>query len=176
MDKSNYYQWKWWKAHYKWDAQKFCGRLEVRKEVYNFLDSLSHFLWTGRTWAFFQSEGNFPSFRESLNIIDSGLHIEFPHNFIILILSTSWPWALFGSKLFTINELIILEMSSVEKLTVSSDLLVSFAKLLGKTLLLFNIVHWFAKKSIKKFSFLFKVCYKFIFMKQRRNTRNFFII
>ena len=144
--------------------------------LYFFRHCLSHFLWTGRTSAFFQSEGNFPSFRESLQIIDSGLHIEFPHNFIILILSTSWPWALFGSKLLTINDLIILDMSSVEKLTVSSDLLVSFARLLGKTLVLFNRVHWFAKKSIKGFSFLFKVCYKFIFMKQRRNTRIFFII
>ena len=71
---------------------------------------------------------------------------------------------------------IILEMSSVEKLTVSSDSLVSFARLLGKTLLLFNRVHWFAKKSIKNFSFLFEVCYKFIVMKQRRYTRKFFII
>ena len=43
---------------------------------------------------------------------------------------------LFGSKLF-----IILEMTSVEKLTESSDLLVSFGRLLGKTLLLFNRVH-----------------------------------
>ena len=41
-------------------------------------------------------------------------------------------------------------MTSLEKLTESSDLLVSFAKLLGKTLLLFNRVHWFAKKKKKK--------------------------
>ena len=36
-------------------------------------------------------------------------------------------------------------MQSVEKLTVSSDLLVSFARLLGKALLLFNRVDWFVK-------------------------------
>ena len=120
---------------------------------------------------FFQSEENFPFFRQSLKIIDSGLHIELIHNFIIQILNISWPWALIGSKL-----LIIAEITSVEKLTVSSDSFVSFARLLGKTLLLFNRVYWFAKKSIKKFSFLVKVCYKFIFMKQRKYTRNFFII
>ena len=67
------------------------------------------------------------------------------------ILSISRLWALFGSKLF-----IILEMSSVEKLTVSSDLLVSFARLLGKTLLLFNRVHWFAKKVLKSLAFSLK--------------------
>ena len=38
---------------------------------------------------------------------------------------------------------------SFEKLTASSDLLVSFARLLGKTLLLLNRVHWFAKKVLK---------------------------
>ena len=71
-------------------------------------------------------------------------------------------------------------MTSLEKLTESSDLLVSFAKLLGKTLLLFNRVHWFAKKKkkkkkkTKKVSILFEVCYKFIFIKQRRYTRNIF--
>ena len=40
-------------------------------------------------------------------------------------------------------------MSSFEKLTASSDFLVSFARLLGKTLFLFNRVHWFAKKVLK---------------------------
>ena len=104
---------------------------------------------------------------KSLKIIDSGLHIEFPHNFIIQILTIPGAKALFESKLF-----FILEMLSVEKLTVSSDLLVSFARLLGKAPLLFNRV--VCKKSIKKFSFHFKVCYKFIFMKERRNARGIF--
>ena len=112
---------------------------------------MSPFLWTGTTWAFFQSEGNFPSFRQSLKIIDSGLHIEFPHNFIIRILSISWPWALFGSKLF-----IILDVSTVEKLTVSSNLLVRFSSSFGKTLLLLNRVHWFAKKVLKSLAFSLK--------------------
>ena len=107
---------------------------------------MSPFLWTVTTWTFFQSELNFPSFRKSLKIIESGLHIEFPHNFIIRILSISWPWALFWSKLF-----IILEMSSVEKLTASSDLLVSFARLLGKTL---YVLACPSLHVIKAFSFL----------------------
>ena len=67
-------------------------------------------------------------------------------------------------------------MLSVDKLTESSELLLSFAGLLNKTLVLFNRVCWFAKKTIKKFSFLFEVCYEFIFMKQRRYTRKFFMI
>ena len=40
-------------------------------------------------------------------------------------------------------------MPSVEKLTESSDLFVSFTRLSGKTLLLFNRVHWLAKKVLK---------------------------
>ena len=50
--------------------------------------------------------------------------------------------ALFGFKFF-----IILEMSFVEKFTESSDLLVSFSRLLYNALLLFSRVHRFAKKS-----------------------------
>ena len=49
-------------------------------------------------------------------------------------------------------------------------MLVSFARLSDETLLLFNRVHWFAKKSIKMFRIFFEVCYKFNFMKQRRNV------
>ena len=51
----------------------------------------------------------------------------------------------------------ILEISSVEKLTVSSDLLLSFARLVGKALLLFNRVHWCAKKVLKSSVFSLKV-------------------
>ena len=47
-------------------------------------------------------------------------------------------------------------MPLVGKLTVLSDLSVSFARLLGKTLLLFNRVHWFAKKVLKSLAFSFK--------------------
>ena len=53
---------------------------------------------------------------------------------------------------------IILEMSSVEKSTSEAIFFVSFARLSEKTLLLFNKVHWFAKKGIKKFSFVLVVC------------------
>ena len=72
---------------------------------------------------------------------------------------------------FVFKSFIILIMPSVEKLKKSSDLLVSFARLLGKELPLFNRFHWFAKKGIKKFSFLFEVFYKFIFMKQRKGIQ-----
>ena len=51
-------------------------------------------------------------------------------------------------------------MSSVEKLTVSSDLLVSFARLLGKTLF-FNRVDWFAKKALKGSAFSLKFVINF---------------
>ena len=51
---------------------------------------------------------------------------------------------------------IILEMSSVEKLTVSNDLLVSFARLLDKALLLFHRLHWFAKEVLKSSAFSLK--------------------
>ena len=73
---------------------------------------------------FFTMYGNFPSFRQSYKTIDSPLEIEFPHNCINWILSTSWPWAFFGSKLF-----VILAMSYVVKITESRDFLVSFARL-----------------------------------------------
>ena len=58
---------------------------------------------------------------------------------------------MFVSKLFN-----ILEIPSVEKLTESNCLLVSFAKLSGKTLLLFNRVQWFAKKVLKSLAFSLK--------------------
>ena len=48
-------------------------------------------------------------------------------------------------------------MSSVEKLTVSSDFLVSFARLLGKALLFFNRGHWFAKKVLRSSAFSLKI-------------------
>ena len=51
---------------------------------------------------------------------------------------------------------IILEMPSVEELTVSSDSSVSFARLLSNTLLLFNKVHWFAKNNLKGSAFSLK--------------------
>ena len=79
------------------------------------------------------------------------MQIELAHNFIIRIPSILSLWALFRSKLF-----IILEMSSVEKLIESSDLLVRFARLLCKTLLLFKKVYWLAKKVLKSSSFSLK--------------------
>ena len=47
-------------------------------------------------------------------------------------------------------------MLSVDKLTESSELLLSFAGLLSKTLVLFNRVCWFAKKLLKSSAFSLK--------------------
>ena len=112
----------------------------------------------------------FSYFRQSLEIINSGIHVEFAHSFIIPTLSILSSWDLFGSKLF-----VILKISLVEKLNISSHLLASFPRNSGKTLLLFNKLHCFSKKSIKKFRFCLKICYEYIFIKQRKYTRDFFI-
>ena len=77
--------------------------------------------------SFFPIRSKFSYFKESLEIINSGVHIEFAHNFIIRILSILSPWALFESKLF-----VILEISLVEKLNISSHLLASFPRNFGK--------------------------------------------
>ena len=79
------------------------------------------------------------------------MQIEFPHNVIIRILSILRPCALSGSRLFS-----ILGISSAEKLTESSGLLVSFAKLSGKTLLLFNRVQY-TPHSMTKFDLEVKI-------------------
>ena len=120
--------------------------------------------------SFFPIRSKFSYFRQSLEIINSGVHVEFAHSFIIRTLSILSPWALFGSKL-----LVILEIALVEKLNISSHLLASFPKNSGKTLLLFNTLHCFSKKSVKKFRFCLKICYEYIFMKQRKYTSNFLI-
>ena len=96
--------------------------------------------------AFVQSERYFLSFRQSLKTIESGFQYEFLHHFIIRRLSILWPWALFRSKLF-----IILAKSSVEKLTESSDLLFSFARLS-----VVHWVHWSAEKILKSSAFSLK--------------------
>ena len=109
------------------------------------------FLCRGTTLAFFHSWGNLPSFRQSLKIIERGLQIEFPHSFIIRILSISWPCALFGSKW-----LIVLAMSLLKKCTESRHLLVSWGRSTGKTLLLLKKEHWFTKKWLNNSAFSLK--------------------
>ena len=90
--------------------------------------------------SFFHSWGNLPSLTQSLKIIERGLKIEFPHSFIIWILSMSWQCALFGFKL-----LIILAMSLLEKYIELRHLL--------KTLLLLKREHWFPKKRLNNPAF-----------------------
>ena len=109
------------------------------------------FLCTGTTLAFFHSWGNLPLFKQSLKIIERGLQIEFPHSFIIRILSISWPCALFGSKW-----LIILAMSLLEKCIESRHLFVSWGRSVGKTLLLLKRGHWFTKKGLNNLAFSLK--------------------
>ena len=101
--------------------------------------------------AFFHSWGNLPLFKQSLKIIERGLQIEFPHSFIIRILSISWPCALFGSKW-----LIILAMSLLEKFIESKHLFVSWGKSVGKTLFLLEREHWFTKKWLNNSVFSLK--------------------
>ena len=105
------------------------------------------FLCTG-TLAFFHLWGNLPLFKQSLKIIERGLQIEFPHSFIIRILSISWPCALFGSKW-----VIILAMSLLEKCIESRHLFVSWGRSVGKTLLLLKRGHWFTKKGLNNLAF-----------------------
>ena len=109
------------------------------------------FLYTGITLALFHSWGNLPLFKKSLNIIEGGLQIEFPHSFITRILSISWRYALFGSKW-----LIILAMSLLEKFIEFRQLFVSWGRLVGKTLLLLKREHWFIKKWLNNSAFSLK--------------------
>ena len=61
------------------------------------------FFWRiGTTFTFFHSIVNFIWLSHDLKIIERGLHKKGPHNYNIRILSTSWPWALSGSRLFII--------------------------------------------------------------------------
>ena len=106
------------------------------------------FLCTGTTLAFFHSWGNLPLFKQSLKIIERGFQIEFPHSFIIRILSISWPCALFGSKW-----LIILAMSLLEKCIESRHLFVSWGRSVCKALLLLKREHWFTKKWLNNSAF-----------------------
>ena len=127
------------------------------------------FLCMGTTLAFFHSWGNLPSFKQSLEIIETGLQSDFPHIFIIRILSIWWPCALFGSEW-----LIILAILLLEKCIESRHLFVSWGRSVGKTLLLLKQEHWFTKIWLNS-SVFFEVCDELIFTKNRY-ARNFFVI
>ena len=79
------------------------------------------FLWIGTTFAFFNLLGNLPLSKQDWKINFKGLQIKSSQIFTILILITSWPWALFGSRF-----LIIFRISLFEKSIVVSDSRVFF--------------------------------------------------
>ena len=71
-----------------------------------FKDSLSPFLCTGTTFAFFHSEENVSLSRQDLKTSSMGGKTESPHNFSIRILTMSFPWAISGSKFLAISALL----------------------------------------------------------------------
>ena len=119
--------------------------------AYSFQNLFVSFLMYGCNVSFFPFMRKFTLFKQSLKIIERGLQIEFPHSFIIQILSISWPCSLFGSKW-----LIILAMSLLEKCIESRHLFVSWGRSVGKTLLLLKREHWFTKKWLNNSAFSLK--------------------
>ena len=87
---------------------------------------LSPFLNVGTRFAFFYSDGNSPERKQFRKIISIGLHMEMPQSFIMQMLIMSWPWALLGSTF-----LIVLYISSFEKIMVSKMLSVRLEHVLG---------------------------------------------
>ena len=108
---------------------------------------MSHFLWTGTTFAFFHSLENFPLSKQAWKINFRGLQIEVSHILIIQILIICL-WGLFGSRF-----LIIFRISSVEKSIVDRDSCVFLVRVTGSSLLLLPTEHWLAKKLLKKLTF-----------------------
>ena len=98
--------------------------------------------------SFFHSKENLPIHKQVLKMTFKGLEIESPHIFNIQILISSWPWALFGSKL-----LIIWRMSSFVKWQEDNMLSVRNRNSEGKMLPFEIGKHWSAK-NWKSHSFL----------------------
>ena len=70
------------------------------------------------------------------------------HILSVRILMLSWPWALFGLRLP-----IIFSLLSVVKLIVRNLLSVTYLRLLGSLLQVFNKEHWLEKKELKSSAF-----------------------
>ena len=94
--------------------------------------------------SFFPFQGNLPVRKQVSKVMFRGLQIESPHIFNIRILISSWPWALFGSRL-----LIIRRMSSFAKWQVDNVLSVRNGNSEGKTLPFEIGEHWSAKNELK---------------------------
>ena len=67
---------------------------------YLFKRCLPFFLWTGTILPFFQSNGDIPFARQSLNMSSKGLHSEFLHIFNISIFSMLRFWIIFNMSVF----------------------------------------------------------------------------
>ena len=106
------------------------GSKDIGRQFYKFCISLS--VCAGTTLVFFHSVGNFSFSRHDQKINSIGLQIEASQIFIIRILITSWPCALFGSRC-----LIIFTMSSLVKWIVDNNLYVFFERTKGRSLFVF---------------------------------------
>ena len=134
--------------------------------------SLSPFLKIGTMFPFFQSFANISHFKQFLNILkrERGSIIASLDIFNMRILIISWPWPLLGSSL---------QMN----LLISSFVNSMFARYWSVTgivdeerTLIFNNWALFCKKRIKEIGFFTKISSKFVMMKNRRYTRNVFVI
>ena len=115
---------------------------------------------------FFQSDGNIPFARESLNVSSKGLPNESPRIFNIRKLILSWSWALFGLRSW-----IIFNMSLFTNFTVGKRLSVRKWSHGGSLLSFLIKEHCFAKKELKRLSFFLKISNKFVFVKKWWNNR-----
>ena len=108
-------------------------------------------MWTGTILPFFQSDGNIPFVKQSLNMSSKGLHNESSHSFNIRMLILSWPWALFGLRFW-----IIFNMSLFTNFTIDKRLSVKKWSRGGSLLSFLIKEHCFAKKELKSSAFSLK--------------------
>ena len=116
---------------------------------------LSPFLWIA-TFYFFQLLGKDPFWKQFLKIIGRVLTIEESYIFSNLI-DISYPCALLIFKVCIILRISWLFNEINDKLALVTGVLTR-----GKVLFLETSVHWDAKKTLKRFFFLFKVWCKFV--------------
>ena len=109
-------------------------------------------MWTGTILPFFQSDGNIPFARQSLNISSKGLHNESPHIFNIRMLILSWLWGLFGLRFW-----MIFNMSLFINFTVDKRLSVSKWSRVGSLLSFLIKERCFAKNELKSLAFSLKL-------------------
>ena len=72
-------------------------------------------MWTGTILPFFQSDGNIPFARQSLNMSSKDLHINFPHIFNTRMLILSWPRVLFELRFWIIFNMSVFTNFTVDK-------------------------------------------------------------